>query len=146
MQADIKTVTKTMKIIDNKEQIESAMKGELIVYGKHLLVTKGNNTGEVVRQIFTRFSKEKDAAGKNFVMSTFRHGICHTDTWNRTARISAAQFEEYLNKFFCYAEKINNSNGDALVLTDKLPKFAVSLYMQGRWMNHELADLFTWVK
>jgi hypothetical protein len=142
MKANVKLTSRKVEIIDDIEQVAAAECGELTVEGKPVLVVKGANTEAVCFQIYYRFSKELDSEGQAFVFSRKYRSLAHTDpVWHSRSKVTGPQFEAYLASYFQFAEKVTSVNGEALILTDKLPTFFSALMMQGRFSG-KFVDLF----
>jgi hypothetical protein len=134
-----------IEVISDPKQVAAAETGELTHQGKSVLITKGGDTLKVCEQIYLRFSKEKDALGKPFVFSRRARGLAHScPVFHNRVKVSGQQFEEYLARYFQFAEKVTTPAGDTLILTDKPGKFFSALMMQTRFMGTFL-ELFEMV-
>jgi hypothetical protein len=139
MKAIIHRTKQEIEIINDPKHVLAAETGELTVEGKPVLITKGGDVMAVCQQIYLRFSRELDSLGKPFVFSRKAKGLAHSDpVWHNRAKVTGPQFEQYLATYFQFAEKISSPSGEALILTDKLPKFFSALIMQGRFSGNFL--------
>ena len=79
MEATLDTVSSTMTVIRDKEQIQAAREGRLMVSGKPVLVTRGNDMQATVTQIYKIFAAHKDMSGESFMLSSKHKGLVHRD-------------------------------------------------------------------
>lgn len=125
-----------VKIIDDPKEVELALGGHLFYKEKQILAVKGADTTAIIGQIYFRFARELDNAGKPFQISRDLRGITHIQLpWTKPARITGEEMLSYLNRFFAPAQLVSNSNGQALQLLDSIsPQFA-GLIMQPRYVS-----------
>ena len=141
-QATIAVARKTLQIINDPEQVQWGLNGHLWHEGKQILVVKGGDTTGICGQVYFRFARETDSDGKPFTLSIKLHGLCHSDPiWHSRARITGELMLAYLNKFFCPCQLVTNSNGQALLLMDEIPKLFGAMIQQPRYLKI-FANLF----
>lgn len=135
MQATIIERTKKLLLITDQHQIEQAINGHLDHDGRRILVIRGQpDSNQTAFQIYYKFSQETDSQGKAFQLSVKGRGLIHSDpTFHQPKRINGTEFLEYLTRWFCPSELINNAaNGPAIALLDEFPKFFIAHMCQGR--------------
>jgi hypothetical protein len=154
MEATLLTVSSTMTVIRDKAEIQAAFEGRLTVSGKQVLVTRGNDMGRTVAQIYRLFASHKDLSGESFMLSTKHKGLVHRDKWNCITKLTNYDFEKYLEHWSCFAEVITSGAGThlqlstespALVLTQECPRFSSQIWQQRRWLTDCELSLFEWV-
>jgi hypothetical protein len=153
MEATLQTVSSTMTVIRDKEQIQAAMEGRLMAFGKPILVTRGNNMQATVTQIYKLFAVHKDMSGESFMLSSKHKGLVHRDRFGCISKLTNYEYEKYLENFCCLAEVITSGTGTnlklnedspALVIKAKCPNFFAQLWQQRRWLQDAEAELFEW--
>lgn len=140
VEAKVVERSKTLRLIDDPDQIQLALNGHLDHEGRRLLVVRGGDSNAIAFQIYHRFSQEKGSQGESFRFSSKVRGLIHLDAiFHQPKRVSGSEFLEYLNRWFIPCELVNNaSSGSAIVLLDEFYKFFVAHNLQGR-----LAGLFS---
>jgi hypothetical protein len=145
MQATVLKTNRQIELISDPAQVEAAENGDLKIGDKNVLVVKGGCTASVTGEVYLAFARNLDSQGKPFVFSRRFRSLAHEDpVWRRPKKVSAVEFEQFLGNWFCFAEKVTNSDGPALILTDKLPKFFCALMMQSRYAA-QFAEDFRWI-
>jgi len=145
MQATIRKTSQQIEAISDPSQVAAAEEGDLKIGDRKVLVVEGGCTASVTGEVYLAFARNLDSQGKPFVFSLRFKGLGHEDpVWRRPKKVSGPEFEQYLANWFCFAEKVTNADGPALILTDKLPKFFAALMMQGRYAA-QFAEDFTWI-
>jgi hypothetical protein len=155
MKATLQTVSSSMTVIRDPAEIKAAFEGKLTVAGKPVLVTKGNDMAKTVAQIYRLFASHKDLSGERFMLSVKHKGLVHRDSFGCITKITAYEFERYLEKFSCFAEILTSGEGThlklseespALVIKPKCPLFHAQIWQQRRFLQEPEMALFQWVK
>jgi hypothetical protein len=153
MEATVQTVSSSMTVIRNPSEIRAAFEGKLTVAGKPVLVTKGNDMAKTVAQIYRLFASHKDLSGERFMLSAKHKGLVHRDSFGCISKITAYEFERYLERFACFAEILTSGDGThlkvseespALVIKAKCPLFHAQIWQQRRWLQDSELALFQW--
>ena len=153
MEATLQTVSSTMTVIRDLGEIAAALKNELTVSGKWVLVTKGNDTAKTVEYVYRAFAEHKDLHGEHFMLSRQHKGLVHRDKWGCISKVNNYDFEKYLEHWFCFAELITSGEGThlkiseespALALKQKCPRFSAQIWQQRRWLHDSTLALFQW--
>ena len=153
MEATLLTVSSTMTVIRDPAEIQAAFEGRLTVSGKQVLVTRGNEMGKTVAQIYRLFAGHKDLSGGDFMLSSRHKGLVHRDRWGCITKLTNYDFEKYLEHWSCFAEVITSGAGThlqlsteapALVITQKCPRFSAQIWQQRRWLQDPELALFQW--
>ena len=133
-----------VRIIDDPKEVELGINGHLYYNERQILAVKGHDAAITTSQVYFRFARELDPAGKPFQLSLKKRGITHTSpTWKQPAKITGAEMLDYLDRWFIPAQLVSNANGQALLLLDTgIPATFAGMVMQPRYLSM-FADLFT---
>jgi hypothetical protein len=153
----LQTVSSTMTVVRDSTEIRAALTNELEISGKRVLVCKGHdNIAKTVEFVYRAFADHTDLSGEPFLLSRTTHkGLCHRDSWGSIAKVSAYDYEQYLNHWLVFATYLTSSDGTHLHLTKenpglaistKPPPFSVQLWSQSRWLTPEIAGWFKWLE
>jgi hypothetical protein len=154
MEATLQTVSSTMTLIRDPAEIQLAMEGRLMAFGKPVLVTKGNEMSRTVAQIYRLYAAHKDMSGESFMISRHHKGLVHRDRFGCISKLTNYEFAKYLERFACFAEVITSGAGThlqiteespALVIKPKCPLFHAQIWQQRRWLQDSESALFQWV-
>jgi hypothetical protein len=153
MEATLQTISSTMTVIRHSAELKAALEGRLTVAGKPVLVTKGNDMAKTVAQIYRLFASHTDLSGERFMLSSKHKGLVHRDSFGCITKITAYEFEKYLEKFICFAELLTSGDGThlklseespALVIKAKCPLFHAQIWQQRRFLQEPELALFQW--
>ena len=155
MEAVLQTVSSTMTLIKDPEQIKAAMNNELNISGKRVLVTSGNEMAKTVEYVYRAFADHKDLSGESFCLSTALKGITHRDRWGSITKVSAYEYEQYLTHWLIFAKLLTSGEGThlnltqenpALAISNQCPRFSVQIWSQSRWLTPTIASWFKWLE
>jgi hypothetical protein len=145
MEARIKVITSQLTVITDAAQIASAMTGDLLLDGKPILVTRGNDFECSVRIVYSLFAKNTYMSGRRFVLSKRLRGLCHSGAFDRLARLTNHDFEWYLSRWAVFAEEVPGPGGTpVLKLVESMPRLVVPLLNSARFLKPDLQTWFEW--
>ena len=155
MTANRRTVSSVLTIIEDPAEVAAAMEGTLIVEGKPALVVRGGDTARTVAAIYRSLAASKDWSGSDFKLSARNRGLVHRDKFNGIGKVTAYEFEKYVERDFCLCEVLTNTDGTnlriskdqpVLAIIKQCPRFSAQLWQQRRWLQDPELALFEWVK
>lgn len=155
MEAVLQTVSSTMTVIRDPEQIKAAMNNDLYISGRRVLVTSGNEMAKTVEFVYRAFADHKDLSGESFRLSRALKGITHRDRWGSITKVSAYDYEQYLCHWLIFATLLTSGEGSflnltkenpALAISTKCPRFSVQIWQQSRWLTPTIASWFKWLE
>lgn len=118
--------------------------GVLTVNGLPLLLVRGGDTENLAGEIFRGFANHTDETGGNFTFSRKLRGVCCKDPlWGNLRRVTIPEIEAYVKKWFVLAELVSSGGTEAIVIVDTLPRMAIALLTQDRFVKFA-ADILPW--
>jgi hypothetical protein len=144
-QAVVTTTKQEVLLIVDPLQVEQGLKGLLQLGGKTILVCRGGDTSQVIRQVYSKFQSSKDARGEPFKFSRRLRGLVHHDKiWDAPRRVSGQEFLNYLNAWFVPCQLLSNPSGPALLILPEVPPLFGATAQQTRFSG-SCAELFTFI-
>jgi hypothetical protein len=153
MTANTRTVSSVLTIIEDPLEVQAALDGNLKVEGKPVLVCRGGDTARTVAAIYRSLAASKDWSGSAFKLSSRNKGLVHRDKFNGIGKVTAYEFEKYVERDFCLCEVLTSADGTCLHLSKnkpvlaimkKCPRFSGVLWQQRRWLQDSELSMFQW--
>jgi hypothetical protein len=124
-----------VRSISDPKEVQLGLDGLLTVDGKKLLVVRGGDASDTAGKVFIMAANMTDRTGAKFKFSRSKRGLTEIDPiFGSRIKVTPVSMESYIKVWFALAECLHTATGKVLIIVDRLPKMATTLWGQGRFM------------